>query len=690
VCSYLTPNCSASQTRVTVDIGNSIVSSRSSMKVNAQSTLANPQSFGQSLTLRVLISSSPTVFRKSYHHYIVDYCLRRANGVSLRYLLPATICVMRFKFTTQILIACLVVGVSLVTVRAQETEAEKKKQEAEQKLVLRKKAGALVDEIAAGALSLKLPENRSFVLAAAADLMWEQDEIRARSLFGDALNSLNLMLPQPSKSGDAVKDQRRDQTLYFELLGLKQELLRRVARRDPQLALDMLRNSRQVFPDTGAGPASRAMADEQRLEQQIAAEATAHDPEKAFQIARDSLARGFSFELLDLLYRLNQARPELATRFAGEITDKLRSRNLATDMYGGRFAISLLEMSRRTAEPATENTSAKYQPLKLADEDRRELVEMLTNAALTPSATTSLLYGLNEIMPEVREFLPERVPELQRRLDSFSQTLSKNQRMWSDFDSLAQSGTPEDMVKLANHAGNEQRQIDRQAVVLAVMQKRADAFRDFVNSEIHDDDRRQFLIDSLDAEQINGAAIQGDAEGLEKLLAKVRRKEERARAMSQIALLWEKAGRHDEALKLLNEAQYLVKTDFESETQTNALLSLILAYAIVEPSKAFALVERTVDHANDDVSKALLLDKIVRSGAVSKGEIRIQQFGILPLDFMVFRYGKGVAALARVDFERTRAAADRFERNELRLLARLLLAQSVLRTQDSDLGTLNK
>ena len=587
---------------------------------------------------------------------------------------------MKFNFTARILLACLLLPLSVVVARAQESEAQKKEKEAEQKEQLRKKAYVLVDEIAGGALSLKLPENRSFILAAAADLMWDSDENRARSLFWDAQNSLNLLLPQPSSAGDNSKDKQHLQELYFSTMGLRQELLRRVARRDPQLALDMLRNSRQLVLDS-SGTNRLVLADEQRMEQQIAAEATARDPEKAFQMARDSLARGFSFELLNLLYRLNQTSSELATKFAGEVIDKLQSRNLATDVYGGRIAVSLLEMSRHEDPPPAENKlTSRYHNLKLSDEQRRELVELLTNAALTPSATPNLLYSLNEITLEVHELLPERESELQRKLGAFTQTLNKDQRLWSDMDSLMQSGTPEDILKLSNHAGNNQQQFDQQAVVVAVMRNRADSFRDFVNAEVTDSGRRKFLLDALDTEQINSAVNHGDAEGLQNLLAKVRRKEERARAMCEIALLWEKAGKHDEALKLLNDAQYLVKTDFDSETQTNALLSLIAAYSIVEPSKAFAIVERTVDHANDDVSKALLLDRIVRSGAVSKGEIKIQQFGLLPLDFMVFRYGKGVAALARVDFERTRAAADRFERTELRLLARLLLAQSILRT----------
>ena len=50
----------------------------------------------------------------------------------------------------------------------------------------------------------------------------------------------------------------------------------------------------------------------------------------------------------------------------------------------------------------------------------------------------------------------------------------------------------------------------------------------------------------------------------------------------------------------------------------------------------------------------------------------------MPLDYMVFRYGKGVAALAKADFNRTRALAERFERNELRVLARLLIVKGII------------
>jgi tetratricopeptide (TPR) repeat protein len=197
------------------------------------------------------------------------------------------------------------------------------------------------------------------------------------------------------------------------------------------------------------------------------------------------------------------------------------------------------------------------------------------------------------------------------------------------------------------------------------------------------------LLDALDTAQIDIAVERGDTEALEKVLPRVRRPEERARAMSEIAVTLEKRGDHDEALKMLDEAQTLIKTDFDSRTQTNALLALVGAYALVEPTRAFAIIERTIDRANDDMTKLLLLDKLVRTGIVKKGEFTMRQMGAIPIDYSVFKYGKSVTALANVDFDRTRAAADRFERNELRLMARLVLAQSLLRKEPATANAAN-
>jgi len=590
----------------------------------------------------------------------------------------------------------LLLGLSLLlplsfSAFAQVSDKEKQEKENERKQQVERKTYVLVDELAGAAPGLKLPENRSFILAAAAELLWEHDEPRARNLFWDALNTLNLMnsISQVAKGDRSSKEkEQRNLSQYFAVFNLRQQLLQRVAHRNPQLALDMLRSSRQAAPEPPAEwlRDGFSLPDDRMLEQQIATEAAARDPQKALQLARESLAKGFSYQLIPLLFKLNQKSAEMGTKFAGEVISKLGGKNLATDLQGSSIAVSLLTFSRAPTGPTTGKPSGGNQRLVLEEEQRRELVELITNAALAESGNANLLYALSEILPEIKDFAPERLAPVQKKLADFNRTLTREQRLSDEYNSVTRNGTPEEMLRLAASAPDNDRDwMQQQALVMAAMKGRADSLREFINTEITDEARRKSLLDALDTEQINVAIYKGENEELQKLLPKIRHKEERARVLSELAITLEKKGEHGEALTLLSEAQSLIKTGFESDSQTNALLAVVGAYALVEPAKAFAIIERTVDRANDEMAKLLLLDKFISTGIIKKGEISMQGSAMLPIDFAVFKYGKSVAALANADFERTRAAADRFERIELRLMARLLLAQALLRHDDQEI-----
>ncbi|HKO62301.1 MAG TPA: hypothetical protein VJV03_14145 [Pyrinomonadaceae bacterium] len=573
----------------------------------------------------------------------------------------------------------LVVLVCLVIPIAAQSPATNDEQELQQKRELTQKAYTLVDEISTAALGLKLPENRAFVLTSAADLLWGHDEKRARALFWDALNSINLLV-DPVGNGTTPSVKKNAHKHYFAIYTLRQGLLRTVAKRDHQLALDMLRTTRQVPVEQVK--TSYRLPDDSELEQQIVTEAAARDPQKGLQIARDSLAKGLTLQLLELLDRLNQRDQEVAAQFAVDIVNKLHTKNLPTDILASQIALNLVRWSRKpsTIEPEKDSAAHESYQLKLGDEARRELVEMLANAAITASANSTLLNSINEIMPEIQRFVPERLALLQKKLSVFEQTLNKEQRSWNDYASLLRTGSPEDMIagSLTRDHDEQRLMLRQQAILLAVRTRRTEALGEFIRNEIVNDSLRRSLMDDIDSQQITAAAGRGDADELRTLLPRVRRTEERARAMAEIAVVLEKKGDHDEAVRLLDQARTLIKVDFESEAQSNALFALVAAYALVEPPKAFAIIERTIDRANEQINKALLLDKIARTGLVKNGELLMQTATTISPEYMLFRYGKAMTALANADFNRTRTAAHRFERMELRLMMRLLLAESLL------------
>ena len=577
--------------------------------------------------------------------------------------------------------ACCLLAIVLtaIPVRAQ------KDKEAEQQKELDKKTLVLLNDVAAGAWSLKLPENRLFIMSGAADLLWSMDEKRARTIYWDALNALNSIATPVRTTTQKLSQDERIKIVqnYLSAFELRQKLLRQVAKRDAQLALDMLRASRPV-PPRHLLP-QFTLPDDVQLEQAIAGELAARDPAQALQIARQSLAKGLTFELISLLQRLNDADTEKGSQFAGEIIGKIRTSNLATELHAAIIAFQLLHYSRKidpNQRTRLVDGASGVKLLNVDEEQKRALVEMLTDTALSATVGSQILWNLPQIMPEVEQFFPERREALVRKLATLKSTTNEAERNENNYNLLVAYGPVEEVVRAAATADSDAREyLYGQAAIMAVAQGKTDWFREAMSKQEMDDQQRARLIDSLDHEEIASLSMQKRVDQLKELMPKIRRKEERARAMAELALMLHEKGEKADASSMLDEAAVLIKTDLSDDKQTNALLSLLCAYAVVDPPKAFALAERTVDRANRQISLLLLVDKVVKSGAIKKNEIRLEQPQLMTLDFLVFQYGKGVAALARADFNRTRSLAERFDRNELRLMAQLFVLRGLLEPQ---------
>ena len=578
---------------------------------------------------------------------------------------------------------------------AQTDDNDKLQQQTEKRQELERKTLAMLDEVATQALSLKLSENRSFVLAAAADLMWKHDEKRARGLFWDALNNLISgnnstaeELKEPGSKDAAGKDslvkrsaseKRQDLNQYYAMFSLRQEFLRKVAARDPQLAMDMLRATRLAPPDIQN--AGYRLPDDRDLEQDIANQTAARDPKRALQLARESLAKGLTFQVYGVLLQLSEKNPEAAQELAGDVIDKIQTSNVATDTTAFGMAMMLLQLGRPVPAAAEDKAAFGRVRVNLSDDQRRALVYILTDAIGEAAANSNLLIGMMSVMPDIEQLAPDRAEKVKAKLAT--RVLTKEDRQWGQLDSLFNKGTPEDLIKAGAGANDQLRNSYFQAAIgKAVMNGKAEALREFIKSQVADEAQRKSLNDLLDEQQLNWSLSHGDIEDVQKQLPSIRLKEKRALAMAEIAMMLEKKGKHDEALKLLDEAQTLVKLDLTSQSQSDALLAVLLAEAIIDPDRAFTAIEPIIDRANDNLGKLLLLDKLIKSGFVKDGEIKLQRPGIISMDFAIFKYGRGVVALANADFNRTKALTDRLQRNELRVMARLLMVQSLMRSSE--------
>ena len=609
---------------------------------------------------------------------------------------------MRSKSTSlviPILLLLILMAAAPPQVTAQVVEKEKAEKELAKRQELQKKTLGLLDEIVGAAWSLKLPENRSYVLTKAADLMWPYDEKRARGLFWEALNSLNLPgnqaldastpknppandVAKPAPTKTPTKEQEQVMNKYYATLLKRREFLRKVAWRDPQLALDMLHASRLQLPRQIAGVFRRV--DETDLEQELTFATAASDPKRALQIAHESMARGLTFQILSLLDRVLQKDEEAGAQLAAEIIAKLNTENF-NKSAAPYIAMQLLQRSRIGGAVITASLSPNpsLKRLKLDDDQKQELVDMLADAALNVMKPQDILVDIRFVMPEIEHYAPDRAAKLKVQIAQFDRTLPQTQQDWNSFTAMFENATPKEMIKAANKVAADQRAtLFYQAAAKAVALGDTDRYRELINSQVESEDEKKIALDSLNSEQMYYDLSQGKTDDLEKLLPLIRVREQRVIAMAQLAIMLEKKGQHDEAVTLLDEARALAKVDLTNEKESNALLTVMLGYSLVDPPKAFAMIEPIIDRTNEDVSKLLLLDKFVKSGALKNGEIIINQPRI-PIDYEMLEYSPGVVALGKADFDRTKALTDRFQRNELRIVARLLLAQALSRDAEA-------
>jgi hypothetical protein len=591
-------------------------------------------------------------------------------------------------FWRRLLTFSFLLVLSLSFARAQTPEGQspldlqqKVQKELELKKELERKTFALLDEVVGSAATLKLPENRALVLSSAADLLWTRDEKRARALFKDAINNLSSTAIRfnPKMS----KEQSRSYQMYVQQ---RTEILQIIARRDADLALEMLRASRlPVVPVTTASLEIKLPDEDMQIEKSLAIQVAANDPKRAFQMAEDSLAKGISFDLLNLLGRLNDKDTDLAGRFASSIVSKLRSESLTTNPEAMWIAVMLLRMGIQPEDDGS-GTSARLVSMdggktqfKLDERQIRDLLEMVTTVALSGTPHPSLSSLLPSLMPEIEKRLPERVSVLRRRIAESARTLNPEERMFVEYQELAQHGTIEALLEAAAKAPDKAREmLYGQAAWKAMSKGEAARARQIVNDNIRDSSVRDRILGGLDQMSIAEAMRKEKITEVRQKLTLLKSKEQRAGILMHLALGAAIKKDRKLALELLNEALPLVNFNPKGDDELYTLLQVGRVYALVEPVKAFEMIESLVDRANDLLSAASVLSGFfLPSGVFKKGEMVLPP-GYSNVSMRFRQFGKELATLALLNFERAKAAADKFQRNEARIMARLFIVQGVL------------
>lgn len=609
----------------------------------------------------------------------------------------------RFKFLAVSALVLIICGAALAqlpptpaTNSATASNDEKEKA----RLELEAKAFKLAESVASDAASLKLAENRAFVLAMCGDLLWKQDQKRARSMFRDAAAELVIA------NAEAEKGENDSPAAMFGFVqSPRRQILQTVARRDADLALELLVQTRSAkvaaemakaaAPQTpgqkaekdesvfafGGRSAQFQAQEELRIEQSFAALAAEQDPKKAAKMFRDGLNKGVSLEAFNLINKIYKKDAELANALLGEVAQKLSDSDFSKPMSQERtLAASFLRQYGLPQTAAVKDADAKKEPLKLDQKTARDLAGKIADSLMKATTFTDL-FQFSNALPVIEKILPERAAALQQKKTQLQKTAPEGMRQLDSFAALGDdNAAPEKVIAASAQMPPGMRgMMYRRAIEKLVESNDYDRAKQILNTAPAGKERDEALayVDGKLAEKL---AKDGKFDEARKLIANIGTKSQQIEQLVKLALAFYARGdkdSRDAAAKLMDETRQMIDTTPQSEDEIGQLAQVVAGYAVIDPPRAFALLEPFVDQANELITAAAMLAKYQKGQTMYRDGEMVMASGLGQMRASM-RFVKELGLLAAADFDRTRNLADRFTRGDARLLIRLIVAQSVL------------
>jgi len=589
------------------------------------------------------------------------------------------------------------------------TDEEKQKE----KEALEKKAYALLEQSIADVQMLRLSENRIRVQIISGDLLWKRSESRARSMFSMASDGVAELMRNTDNNSRRWSAQ------------LRQELVMAVALHDAPLAYQIVAATRPPASTNDLDMTGRRPNNDNSLEQSLMAMVARIDPKFAAQKAEEALEKDqFPMSLGRVLAELQSKDKEAFTKLSDTLVSKLMTANMLSNSDSGALALSLLQAGPFTekasdssaapaAPPATGNRVFATPVLKTTAFP--DLLGAVIDAALkaTPQSATQqrqnprgpgaargrgpggamtvnsdprltdaeieqnnarrLLYGLQALLPQIDQFTPNKASAVRQKLTEAGVNSAPRQGI-AQLGTLLQSGTADSILAAAPIAPPQvQNRLYQQAALKALDEGNVDRARQIANEHL-DARTRDSVLQRVEFQLIANKVETDNMDQLRQALNQLRSDDERVDLLLQMVAASKNKDKKLSA-KLLGEAQRLTSRRATGYRQFEQQLAVADAFAAVDPSRSFEVLEPGIMHLNELLSAAAVL---------SGFEVTLFRDGEMPIEptnslsSMISRYGQELAFLGTKDFDRAETTANKFQLAEARLMVRLSMVRSAL------------
>ena len=519
---------------------------------------------------------------------------------------------------------------------------------------LREKAFTVLESLAGQLNTLQSAENRARIGANIADSLWSRDPARARGLF--------LMVEEDIRSNLAIPDfQSAKQTRRFEVfLKLRSDTLERIAKYDAELAFSFFKNTQVDMDKLPYYVAESERSIDVRLAQKFAQQS----PELAVRLARESLGRELSGEVLVVLYRVRKHKQQALVLYKA-IIEKLRDSKLEERWEPRQFITTLIQ---------------GIQPPAIDEAAFKELTGLVVTTALQngcedkspPEEKLALCHWAASTLATAERF-DSRAGRLKRWVEE-EQPEAVAPTVMAELADLMDEGTVQDILELVEKYPESADEIYLRAMNKARQEGDLAQMKKIASDYKGSDEKRMILLNEIaNAERAVDITEEQLAE-MQTRLNEVPQLDQRVQTLTMVAYQIAPANRKT-ALKLMNQADQLIDAMEPGEKYAEFKISLAMLYCLEKEDRGFAIIESLLPKLNSLVDAAVKLDGYDTS-YLRDGEWNMSGNG--SVGGLLTMLSQGAQFFAWSDFDRAMSLTGQFDRPEIRMMAQLKLAQGVL------------
>jgi hypothetical protein len=499
----------------------------------------------------------------------------------------------------------------------------------------------------------------------------------------DAATSLKEVLASLDPTTQGYQGQ------YSALTQLRFEIVRVMADHDPDAALNFLYTTK--VPPNPWGNERDQGEQERGMELSIANQVLAKDPKKAFELARQTLKRGYSSTLTNTISMLRQKNPELATQLATDVANKLLGDKLLKDNEATGIAVSLLtSCDSKQRRPQRPDFYAALPESLLSEATCRDLLQKTLKEALsfTPPARNvytseadsarNMLNGLKSMGLDFDANMEGGAASVEKKLQELNPGSTPYQATVEQFQAKMQNGAPDTAFESIEKAPEEVRQqlyIDF-ANTLAAKGEAARA-RQIINEHVSNPYQRHQVLWNLDQQEMYQAISHGKVDEALRTIANLRTPRERAGLLMQIIRQIGPGQKRSNALNFLEQARGLLAPGVQAQDQEqmNALFELARAFSRYDSKRGFEIIDPLVEQLNDLCTAARTLDGFGLE-FYADDELDLQNGNAIAN--LAQQMSGTLGTLAITNFDRAKLTSDRLRLPEVRLRAYLEIAQQTI------------